>query len=119
MNKLDCLYYTRVLKSENLWLKEVDKFTLEYAVFAMDNAYQRFFKLHSGYPKFRSKHNHRNSYTTATSGKGNIKILFDQNKIQLPKLKLIKAKLSRPFYGQIKNATVSQTPSGKYGRREA
>ncbi len=114
MSKLDCLYYTRVLKSENLWLKEVDKFTLEYAVFAMDNAYQRFFKLHSGYPKFRSKHNHRNSYTTATSGKGNIKILFDQNKIQLPKLKLIKAKLSRPFYGQIKNATVSQTPSGKY-----
>ena len=113
MSKLDCSRYARVLKGENLWLKEVDKFALEYAVFAMDNAYQRFFKLHSGYPKFRSKHNHRKAYTTCITG-ANIKVLFDQNKIQLPKLKLIKAKLSRPFYGQIKNATVSQTPSGKY-----
>ena len=115
MSKYDCNnYVTRVLKKENVWLKEVDKFSLQYAVFAMDNAYRRFFKLHSGYPKFRSKHNHRKSYTTGTSGQNNIKVLFDQNKIQLPKLKLIKAKLSRPFYGQIKNATVSQTPSGKY-----
>lgn len=114
MSKLDCNnYVNRGLKRDYEWLKEVDKFALTNAVFAMDNAYQRFFKLHSGYPRFRTKHNHRRSYTTSLSGT-NIKVLFDQNKIQLPKLKLVKARLSRPFYGQIKNATVSQTPSGKY-----
>ena len=114
MSKIDCNnYVNQTLKQDNAWLKEVDKFALTNAVYSMDNAYQRFFKLHAGYPKFRSKHNHRKSYTTCITGT-NIKVLFDQDKIQLPKLKRIKARLSRSFYGQIKNATVSQTPSGKY-----
>ena len=114
MSKFDCSkYVTGVLKRDYQWLKEVDKNSLQYAVFAMDNAYQRFFKLHSGYPKFKSKHNNRRSYTTCITGT-NIKVLFDENKIQLPKLKLVRARLSRPFVGQIKRATVSQTPTGKY-----
>ena len=114
MSKLDCNnYVNRELKRDYEWLKEVDKFALTNAVYSMDNAYQRFFKSHFGYPKFRSKRNHRQSYTTCITAT-NIKVLFDQNKIQLPKLKLVKARLSKPFYGQIKNATVSQTPSGKY-----
>lgn len=45
---------------------------------------------------------------------GNIKVDFDNNRIQLPKLKKIKAKLHRTFVGKIKSATVSQVPSGKY-----
>ena len=114
MSKFDCdKYMVQTLKSQYDWLREVDKFALQRAVFAMDNAYQRFFKLHSGYPKFRSKHNNRRSYTTCITGT-NIKVLFDENKIQLPKLKLVRARLSRPFVGQIKQATVSQTPTGKY-----
>lgn len=114
MSKLDCNnYVNRVLKRDYKWLKDVDKFALTNAVYAMDNAYQRFFKLRSGYPKFKNKHSHRQSYTTCITV-ANIKVLFDQNKIQLPKLKLVKARLSRAFCGQIKNATVSQTPSGKY-----
>ena len=114
MSKFDCSrYVTGVLKRDYEWLKEVDKNSLQYAVFAMDNAYQRFFKLHSGYPKFKSKHNNRRSYTTCITGT-NIKVLFDENKIQLPKLKLVRARLSCPFVGQIKQATVLQTPTGKY-----
>lgn len=114
MSKFDCSrYVTGVLKRDYEWLKEVDKFALEQAVFAMDNAYQRFFKLHSGYPKFRSKHNNMRSYTTCITV-ANIKVLFNENKIQLPKLKLVRARLSCPFVGQIKRATVSQTPTGKY-----
>ena len=114
MSKIDCNnHVNRVLKHDYEWLKEVDKFALTNAIYSMDNAYQRFFKLHSGYPKFRSKHNNKRSYTTCITGT-NIKVLFDENKIQLPKLKLIRARLSRPFFGQIKQATVSQTPTGKY-----
>lgn len=111
---MDCNnHVNRVLKHDYEWLKEVDKFALTNAIYSMDNAYQRFFKLHAGYPKFRSKHSNRRSYTTCITGT-NIKVLFDENKIQLPKLKLVRARLSKPFVGQIKQATVSQTPTGKY-----
>lgn len=114
MSKMDCNnYVNRVLKHDYEWLKEVDKFALTNAIYSMDNAYQRFFKFHAGYPKFRSKHSNRRSYTTCITCT-NIKVLFDENKIQLPKLKLVRARLSRPFIGQIKQATVSQTPTGKY-----
>ena len=114
MNKMDCNnHVNRVLKHDYEWLKEVDKFALTNAIYSMDNAYQRFFKLHAGYPKFRSKHSNKRSYTTCITGT-NIKVLFDENKIQLPKLKLVRARLSKPFVGQIKQATVSQTPTGKY-----
>ena len=114
VSKIDCNnHVNRVLKHDYEWLKEVDKFALTNAIYSMDNAYQRFFKLHAGYPKFRSKHSNRRSYTTCITGT-NIKVLFDENKIQLPKLKLVRARLSKPFVGQIKQATVSQTPTGKY-----
>lgn len=98
------------LKKEYEWLYEVDKWALDNAVINLDAAYKKFFKENAGYPKFKSKHNHRRSYKT----NGNIKVLFGANKIQLPKLKKVKAKLSRKFDGVIKSAVISQEPSGKY-----
>lgn len=114
MGKFDCVnYVVHVLKQKHEWLKEPDKYALTNSVFAMDDAYKRFFTLHSGYPKFKNKHNHRRSYTTCACNL-NIDVLFDSNRIKLPKLRFVKAKLSRPFVGKIKRATVSQAPSGKY-----
>lgn len=114
MGKFDCVnYVVHVLKAEHEWLKEPDKYALTNSVFAMDNAYKGFFTLHSSYPKFKSKHNHRRSYTTCADN-SRVDVFFDSNRIKLPKLRLVKAKLSRPFIGKIKRATVSQTPSGKY-----
>lgn len=114
VSKIDCNnYVNRVLKCKYEWLKEVDKFALTNSVYALNNAYERFFNHHTNFPRFKSKHDHRQSYTTNITGT-NIKVLFEQNKIQLPKLKLVKARLSKSFTGQIKNATLSQTPSGKY-----
>ena len=114
LSKIDCNNYcTRVLKKEYEWLKEVDKFALSNAVYNMDSAYQKFFKEHAGYPKFKSKHNSRKSYRTNITGQ-NIVVDFENNTIKLPKLKQVKAKLHREFQGKIKSATVSQVPSGKY-----
>lgn len=101
------------LKPQYEWLREPDKCALENAIFDLDNAYNKFFKDGSGYPKFKSKKNHRLSYRT-TFIKGNIKVSFNDNKIKLPKLKWIKAKISREFNGKIKSATVEQKSSGKY-----
>ena len=114
MNKTSCNNYcNQVLKKEYEWLKEVDKFALTNAIYNMDSAYQKFFKEHAGYPKFKSKKNHKKSYTTNFTN-GNIEVDFENNKIKLPKLKWVKAKLHREFIWQIKSATISQVPSGKY-----
>lgn len=114
MNKTSCNnYVNQVLKKEYEWLKEVDKFALTNAIYNMDSAYQKFFNEHAGYPKFKSKKNHKKSYTTNFTN-GNIEVDFENNKIKLPKLKWVKAKLHREFVGHIKSATISQVPSGKY-----
>ena len=113
VSKTDCNNYcNRQLKKEYEWLKEVDKFALTNAIYNMDAAYQKFFKEHAGYPKFKSKHDSHKSYTTNFTN-GNITADFENEKIKLPKLKEVKAKLHRDFSGQIKSATVSQMPSGK------
>ena len=114
MSRTDCNNYcNRELKKEHEWLKEVDKFALTNAIYNMDSAYQKFFKEHAGYPKFKSKHDNHKSYTTNFTN-GNITVDFERGKVKLPKLKEVKAKLHREFRGKIKSATVSKTPSGKY-----
>lgn len=114
VSKTDCNNYcNRQLKKDYEWLKEVDKFALTNAIYNMDAAYRKFFKEHAGYPKFKSKHDNRKSYTTNFTN-GNITVDFECNRVKLPKLKDVKAKLHRNFSGQIKSATVSQVPSGKY-----
>ena len=61
----------------------------------------------------RCKHDSHKSYTTNFTN-GNITSDFDRGRVRLPKLKEVKAKLHRNFSGQIKSATISQVPSGKY-----
>lgn len=114
MNKTSCNNYcNQVLKKEYEWLKEVDKFALTNAIYNMNSAYQKFFKGHAGYPKFKSKRNSKKSYSTNFTN-GNIEVSFINNKIKLPKLRWVKAKVHRQFTGKIKSATISQIPSGKY-----
>ena len=98
VSKTDCNNYcNRQLKKEYEWLKEVDKFALTNAIYNMDAAYQKFFKEHAGYPKFKSKHDNHKSYTTNFTN-GNIAVDFEGNRVKLPKLKEVKAKLHRKFY---------------------
>ena len=114
VSKTDCSNFcNRELKKEYGWLKEVDKFALTNAIYNMDSAYRKFFKEHAGYPKFKSKHESHKSYTTNFTN-GNIAMDFEKGKVKLPKLKTVKAKLHRGFMGEIKSATISQVPSGKY-----
>ncbi len=110
VSKMDCNNYcNRELKKDYEWLKEVDKFALTNAIYNMDTAYQKFFKEHAGFPKFKSKHDNHKSYTTNYTN-GNITVNHEKGKIKLPKLKEVKARLHRNYSGQIKSATVSQMP---------
>lgn len=45
------------LKKELKWLKEVDSTALQSSLKNLDIAYQKFFKEHTGYPKFKTKKN--------------------------------------------------------------
>lgn len=99
------------LKSELEWLKEVDSTALQSSLKDLDMAYQKFFKEHSGYPKFKSKKTNKNSYKSKCSH-GNIE--YKNKYIKLPKLGMIKTKNKLTPQGRILNATVSQEPSGKY-----
>ncbi len=104
-SRTDCNNYcNRELKKKYEWLKEVDKFSLTNAIYNMDAAYQKFFKEHAGYPKFKSKHDNHKSYTTNFTN-GNIAVDFVYGKIKLPKLKEVKAKVHRKFDGRIKSSS--------------
>lgn len=120
ISKTDCNNYcNRELKKEYPWLKEVDKFALTNSIYDLDTAYKNFFRRLKqgsdklGFPKFKSKKNHYYSYKTNFTN-NNIKVDFDNNKIQLPKLKWVKCKLHRQFTGKILFVTISKTPSNKY-----
>ena len=95
---------------ETSWLKEVYSQSLQQTVANMDTAFINFFRNKMGFPKFKSKHSHRNSYRLPQ----NIKINFDENKIFLPGLKWVNIRIDRIFDGVIKYVTVKQVPSGKY-----
>ena len=105
-----CLDLTH-LKEETEWLKEVDEFSLQNSLRNLDAAYQKFFKEHSRYPKFKSKHDNKKSYRTTFT---NNNIEFRDGRIKLPKLGLVKFRDKQIPKGRILNATISQVPSGKY-----
>lgn len=103
-------------QEETIWLREVDATALQSSLQDLDTAYQNFFRRvkkgeKSGYPKFKSKRNQRQSYKSKCVG-SNIKVL--DGAVQLPKLGRVKCRISKPVEGRILSATVSQTPSGKY-----
>ena len=110
-NYYDCANNLKDLKKEFEWLREVDAISLQSSLKNLDNAYQNFFKEYGGFPKFKSKKNHKKSYKTSCT---NNNIEFESNHIKLPKLGWVKTKDKQIPQGRILNATISQEPSGKY-----
>ena len=99
------------LKKELEWLKEPDKYSLQNALKDLDVSYQKLFKEHTGYPKFKSKKNRYKSYRTSYT---NNNIRFENKHIKLPKLGLVKVRDKQIPQGRILNATISQEPNGHY-----
>lgn len=99
------------LKKELEWLKEVDATALQSSLKDLDNAYQKFFKEHTGYPKFKTKKTHKFSYKSKCVS-NNIEYCYKY--IKLPKLGMVKTKNKLIPQGRILSATISQEPSGKY-----
>lgn len=96
------------------FLKEVDSIALQQSLRDLDKAYQNFFKIKRGFPKFKSKHNPHNAYRTQNVNNC-ICIGGDNKHIKLPKLGYVKSKVSYNLSSaKLNNATIKQYPSGKY-----
>ena len=100
-------------KNDFPFLAEVDSLALANVQMNLQKAFTNFFNKISGYPKYKSKHKSRNSYTTSITGNN---IVVGENYVKLPKLKKVKAKIHRtaPTDWKIKSATVSQSGNGRY-----
>ncbi|EMA6344896.1 IS200/IS605 family element RNA-guided endonuclease TnpB [Bacillus cytotoxicus] len=99
------------LKKELNCLKEVDSISLQSSLKNLADSYSRFFKKQNKAPRFKSKKDKIQSYTTKHTN-GNIAIAG--NRIKLPKLGFVKFTKSREVEGRILNATIRRNPSGKY-----
>ena len=96
------------------FLKEVDSVSLQQSLRHLDTAFQNFFKQpKTGFPRFKSKKRHKNSYSTVCIN-GNITI--SNWYLKLPKIGKVRVKQHRPVPDgyRLKSVTVSQTPSQKY-----
>ena len=98
-------------REDTSWLKEADSIALQQSLRDLDRAYENFFKKRAKYPRFKSKHNHTQSYRTNNVDNG---VRIVDKRVRLPKVGFVKIKQSRTFEGHILNATVIHTASGKY-----
>lgn len=94
---------------ETEWLKEINSQSLQESIIHLDKAFTRFFREKKGFPQFKSKHN-KQSFSCPQ----NVKVIFINHKITLPKIGEIKTVFSREFNGNIKTCTVSKTTTNKY-----
>lgn len=101
-------------KKEYEYLKEVDSLALANVQLNLQTAYKNFFRDKKiGFPKYKSAKKSKKTYTT-NNQKGTIQVI--DNKIKLPKIGEIKAKIHKRAEEDwnIKSATISQEKDGSY-----
>ena len=121
LSTLGKFVHHELLKDDNfIWLREQNTKVLKQAVNDMLSAYKNFFERHTGYPKFKSKHDNkqscrfeigaiskRNDYTTYYLSLANIRnVKFRCNKKT--------AEYLQKYKQNIKQATLSKLPCGEY-----
>ena len=121
LSTLGQFVHHELLKNDNfIWLREQNTKVLKQAVKDMLTAYKNFFEQHTGYPKFKSKHDNkqscrfelgaiskRNDYTTYHLSLANIKnVKFRCNEKY--------ARYLQKHHGNIRQATLTRLPCGEY-----
>ena len=116
--------YLPALKEGKEYLKDTDKFVYENACRNVDDAYNRFFKGLSGFPKYASRtKSNGNSFTTNyTNNNIELKMIGGIPYVKLPKIGNVRFILPKekklndiqPHGVSIKAATVNKEPDGSY-----
>lgn len=110
-----------LLKNDNfIWLNEQNTKVLKQAVIDMLTAYKNFFERHTGYPKFKSKKDNKQScrFELGAISKRNV---YTDYKLSLANIKNVKFRCNKKYadYLQkhkdnIRQATLSKLPCGEY-----
>ena len=111
LNKYETVKSLPELKKHYEFLKEVDSIALQKSVENLADSYDRYYKKQNKQPRFKSKKNPVQSYTTKHTN-GNIAVAGRH--IKLPKLGNVRFAKSREVEGRIISATIRRHPSGKY-----
>ena len=121
LNELSKYFHGTLLKDEQYaWLKEQNTKVMKQAIRQMDGAYQKFFKQHNGFPKFKTKKDKQSAlFPIDTISKKNT---FETRHISLiTSLKNIKLRCSDLYFRRlqkynkdIRSATLSKTKSGNF-----
>ena len=121
LTELSKYFHHELLKVEQYqWLKEQNTKVMQQAIRQMFTAYDKLFKEHKGFPKFKSKRDKQSAlFPIGAISKKNT---FDTRKITLTKkLKDIKFRCSdlyhkrlQKYKDNIRSATLSKTKSGCY-----
>ena len=98
-------------QDDTAWLRNVDSVALQASYENLLDAFQRFFQKQNNYPRFKSKKNPVQSYTTKNT---NNNIAIVGNQMKLPKLGLVKFAKSRNIEGRIMRATIKYNASGTF-----
>ena len=119
--ELSKFFHGTLLKDEHYaWLKEQNTKVMKQAIRQMLSAYDGFFKLGKGFPRFKSKHDNNSAlFPCEAISKSNS---FETRHISLTKpLKNIKFRCSNLYFerlqrykNNIKSATLSKTKSGRF-----
>ena len=110
-----------LLKDDNfIWLREQNTKVLKQALIDMLNAYKNFFERHTGYPKFKSKKDNKQScrFELGAISKKN---MYTEYKLSLANIKNVKFKCSKKYAeylqkhkANIRQATLTKLPCGEY-----
>lgn len=113
-NNINCYEIKKLIplwKKELVFLKSINSLSLQQSILNLDTAYKRYYKNLGAKPKFKSKNQHKYSFTVPQ----NTKVDFEKKIVRIPKfLSGIKCKFHKEFTGKISSSTVSKTPDGKY-----
>lgn len=121
LTDLSKYFHGELLKDENYaWLKKQNTKVMKQSIRQMLSAYEKFFKQHNGFPKFKSKKDKQSALFPLEAISKNNK--FETRKITLTQpLKDIRFRCSDLYFNRLKqyndmirSATLSKTKSGNF-----
>jgi len=121
LSTLGQFVHHELLKDDNfIWLREQNTKVLKQAVKDMLTAYKNFFGRHTGYPKFKSKRDNKQScrFELGAISKRNV---YTDYKISLANIRNVKFRCNEKYvqylqkhHDNIRQATLTRLPYGEY-----
>ena len=121
LSTLGHFVHHELLKDDNfIWLREQNTKVLKQAVKDMLTSYKNFFERHTGYPKFKSKHDNKQScrFELGTISKRNDYTTYH---LSLANIKNVKFRYNEKYtqylqkhHDNIRQATLTRLPCGEY-----